>query len=82
MAKTKRDKVQWVNQFIECRGFPKLTRKILLKIVEEIRIYDKDRIEVIFKFQSEYEEVCRYLESTENFEPHTDIGGGADGKKK
>lgn len=27
MAKTKRDKVQWVNQFIEYRGFPKLTRR-------------------------------------------------------
>lgn len=64
LAKTKKDKVQWVNQFIEYRGFPKLTREILLKIIEEIRIFDKDKIEVVFQFQSEYEEVCKYIEST------------------
>ena len=82
LAKTKRDKVQWVNQFIEYRGFPKLTREILLKMVEEIRIFDKDRIEVIFKFQSEYEEVCKYMESTEKMEVFRNNGGRTNGEEK
>lgn len=61
LAESRKDRVQWVNQFIECRGFGQLTREVLLKLVEEIRIFDKDRIEVVFRYQPEYEEACRYV---------------------
>ena len=61
LAKGREDKAEWVNSFIECRGFGQLTREILLKLVGEIRIFDKDRIEVVFRYQSEYEEACRYI---------------------
>lgn len=60
--KNQGERTGWIKDFLEYRGFQKLSRKLLLKLVEEIRIYDKDRIEVIFKFQSEYEEICKYLE--------------------
>lgn len=60
--KNQGERAVWIKEFLEYRGFKKLSRKLLLKLVEEIRIYDKDRIEVIFKFQSEYEEICKYLE--------------------
>lgn len=65
LAVEKIDKVQWVEQFIRYRGFQELTRELLLRLVEEIRIYEKDRIEVIFKFQAEYEDMCRYVANTE-----------------
>ena len=51
-------------------------------MVEEIRIFDKDRIEVIFKFQSEYEEVCKYMESTEKMEAFRNNGGRTNGEEK
>lgn len=60
--KNQGERAVWIKDFLEYRGFQKLSRKLLLKLVEEIRIYDKDRIEVVFKFQSEYEEICKYLE--------------------
>lgn len=60
--KNQGERAVWIKEFLKYRGFKKLSRKLLLKLVEEIRIYDKDRIEVIFKFQSEYEEICKYLE--------------------
>lgn len=60
------DKAEWVNRFIECRGFQQLTREILLKLVDEIRVFDKDRIEVVFKYQSEYEAACRCVRKGEN----------------
>lgn len=60
--KNQGERTRWIKEFLEYHGFQKLSRKLLLKLVEEIRIYDKDRIEVIFKFQSEYEEICKYLE--------------------
>lgn len=55
------DKSKWIDEFLECRGFKTISRKLLLKLINEIRIYDRDRIEVVFKFQSEYEEMCKYL---------------------
>lgn len=55
------DKSKWIEEFLECRGFKTISRKLLLKLINEIRIYDRDRIEVVFKFQSEYEEMCKYL---------------------
>lgn len=61
LAMGREDKAEWVNSFIECRGFGQLTREILLKLVGEIRIFDKDRIEVVFRYQSEYEEACKYI---------------------
>lgn len=78
LARDRKDKVQWVQQFIEYRGFTKLSRDLLLRLVKEIRIYDKDRIEVVFKFQAEYEELCGYIaDMRENRE-----GGHIDGKEK
>lgn len=50
----KADRIRWIEQFINCRGFQELSRELLLRLVEEIRIFDKDRMEVIFKFLSEY----------------------------
>ena len=78
LAKDKNDKVHWIKQFIEYRGFIELTRDLLLRLVEEIRIYDKDRIEVIFKFQSEYKELCRYISDMQGNKE----GGSPDGTEK
>ena len=47
-----------MQQFIEYRGFKELSRELLARLVEEIKIYDKDRIEVTFKFKSEYEQMA------------------------
>ena len=60
IAESNKDKIQWAEQFIKYRGFEELSRELLLKLVDEIRIFDKDRIEVLFKFRSEYEELCKY----------------------
>lgn len=78
LAKDRNDKVQWVRKFIEYRGFTELSRDLLLQLVKEIRIYDKERIEVLFKFQSEYEELLQYItDMTSDKE-----GGGINGTEK
>lgn len=63
-ASEQKSSLEWMERFIECRGFTELSRKLLLMMIEEIRIYGKDRVEVIFKFQSEYEDLYRYFEAT------------------
>lgn len=66
LAKDREDKVQWVRKFIKYRGFTELSRDLLLQLVKEIRIYDKERIEVVFKFQSEYEELLQFVTDMAN----------------
>lgn len=61
----KEDRVQWIEQFTRCRGFQNLSRELLLRLVDEIRIFDKDKIEVVFKFQSEYEELRTFALSND-----------------
>ena len=58
-ARNKKDQTGWIQQFIKYRGFKELSRELLARLVEEIKIYDKDRIEVTFKFKSEYEQMAR-----------------------
>lgn len=65
----KEDQVQWIDQFIQCRGFKKLSRELLMRLVDKIRIYDKDRIEVVFKFQPEYKELLNYTLTEEAHSP-------------
>lgn len=64
IARDNDDKVQWAGRFIRYRGFGELSRELLIRLVDEIKVYDKDRIEVVFKFRSEYEELCQYLGGT------------------
>lgn len=71
IAGDRSEQAQWVRQFISYRGFAELSRELLVRLVDEIKIYDKDRIEVSFKFQSEYEHTLEYLK-----------GEGVNGKKK
>lgn len=59
-------KADWVKQFIECKGFEVLSRELLLLLVEQIKVYDKDRIEVVFKFQSEFDQALQYLKTITN----------------
>lgn len=60
-AENKRGKMEWAKKFVECRGFNELTRDLLLRLVREINIYSKERIEIIFNFQEEYENSVNFI---------------------
>ncbi len=57
LAKDKEEKAKWIHQFIECHGLPGLSRDLLLRLVDKVWIYDKDKIEVVFRFRSEYKDM-------------------------
>lgn len=67
LAEEKKSRMHWMEQFIQHRGFQELSRELLLRLVEEIRVYDKNRIEIRFRFQSEYENMCQYVESAGDY---------------
>lgn len=78
-VKNRRDQAGWMQRFIEYRGFKELSRELLARLVEGIKVYDKDRIEVTFKFKSEYEQAWTYIKKVEQSGMPE---GGADGKEK
>lgn len=67
LAEEKKSRMHWMEQFLQHRGFQELSRELLLRLVEEIRVYDKNRIEIRFRFQSEYESMCQYVESAGDY---------------
>lgn len=62
IAQGKKDQMAWMHKFIQYQGFNELSRELLLNLVKEILIYDKDRIEVVFKFREEYKKAAEYME--------------------
>lgn len=62
----------WIEEFRKFKNIKNLDRKILVSIIEKIIIYAKDRIEVCFKFEDEfnayldYAKETRYMEAAEN----------------
>ena len=54
MSLERRNKIQQMEKCMASGGFTEVPRELLLKLIREIRMYDKDRIEVVFLFQSEY----------------------------
>ena len=84
MAQDRGTQAEWMNRFIAYRGFTELSRELLVRLVEEIKVYDKDRIEVTFRFQSEYESWLYFCQSIkENSKDRKCAGGGeTDGKEK
>ena len=77
MLRMGKDKAEWMQNFIEYQGFQELTRKLLLQLVKEIKVYGKDRIEVVFRFQEEFETWLNYCKFRVRNE-----GGADDGKSQ
>ncbi len=61
-VQSRTDTADWVKYFVRHRGFTELTREILLNLVDMIKVYDKDRIEVIFRFKEQFEMTAEYLQ--------------------
>ena len=53
----------WLDYFTEHRNLEKLTRNVAVSLIREVRVFDKNSIEVIFDFDDCYQEcmdnLCR-----------------------
>ena len=54
---------EWIKTFTKTGNITSLDRSILLTLVEKITVYEENRIEITFKYQDEYETLCRIVES-------------------
>ena len=53
----------WVDHFKRNRRIKKLTKEIVNELIEDILVHEDGVIDVIFKYQDEYENMVCYLES-------------------
>jgi recombinase len=53
---------EWIAHFKSFRHVDVMERKILVKIIDRIYVYEGNRIEIIFKYQNEYRAATAYIE--------------------
>ena len=53
---------EWIAHFKSFRQVDVMERKILVKIIDRIYVYEGNRIEIIFKYQNEYRAAAAYIE--------------------
>ena len=53
---------EWIKTFTKTGNITSLDRSTLLTLVEKITVYEENRIEITFKYQDEYETLCRIVE--------------------
>lgn len=47
------EKLEWLHYFIKHKGFKVLARDLLVTLIDEIFVYGKERIEIVFRFKEE-----------------------------
>lgn len=59
------DKYRWITYFKEYKDIGELTRNVVVALISEVRVYDRENIEVVFDFADQYRQALEYLEGRE-----------------
>ena len=59
------DKYRWISYFKEYRDIGELTRNVVVALISEVRVYDRENIEVVFDFADQYRQALEYLKGRE-----------------
>ena len=59
------DKYRWITYFKEYKDIGELTRNVVVALISEVRVYDRENIEVVFDFADQYRQALEYVEGRE-----------------
>ena len=59
------DKYRWITYFKEYKDIGELTRNVVVALISEVRVYDRENIEVVFDFADQYRQALEYLKGRE-----------------
>lgn len=59
------DKYRWISYFKKYRDIGELTRNVVVALISEVRVYDRENIEVVFDFADQYRQALEYVEGRE-----------------
>ncbi len=59
----KTDKYEWLRYFKEYQNISRLSRMAAVELIDRVRVYDKDHIEIDFNFQDCFQSALRQIQS-------------------
>ncbi len=75
-------KSEWMESFLQYQNLHSLSRDIILKLVEKIKVFEKGRIKIVFRFQYDYEMALQTAAIYQEYQNHERKGEDQDGQKK
>lgn len=63
MVNSPTDKSAWLEHFQKHHNLQTLTRNVVVELLEKITVYEGGRIEVLPRYQADFEDALRYIES-------------------
>lgn len=55
----------WITLFKEYENISQLNRRVLMALVDCIKVYENHKIEIVFKYANEYEQILKHIETVE-----------------
>jgi hypothetical protein len=59
----------WIEQFKKHHNFETLTRSIVVSLIDEILVFEDNRIQIRFKYQDKYESALNFVQSVSELMP-------------
>lgn len=53
----------WLDYFTKYHNIEKLTREVVVSLIREIKVFDKNQIEIVFDFDDSYKECLKVIET-------------------
>lgn len=54
---------EWISRFEKYQSADILTRDLMITLIDQVKIYEENRIEIHFKHQNAFEKALNYIES-------------------
>lgn len=67
--------VKWLEEFKQYKNVSKLTRAMLVILIDKVLIYENNRVEIKFRFADEFAAVQSYINTVEAYESSIGQGG-------
>ncbi len=66
---------KWVEHFLKYQNVTELSREMVVELVDEILVYDKNHIEIVLAFQDEYQQAIEALREVLNMDKEVAVCG-------
>lgn len=63
---------EWIENFTSKGRIESLTRNVVIELINQIRVYEDKRIEIIFRYSDKYDELVSLINSTRNSQADKD----------
>jgi hypothetical protein len=62
---------EWISRFKQYQSADILSRDLMITLIDQVKIYEENKIEIHFKYQNAFEKMLSYIKSISNEELET-----------